>query len=193
MIMDLTSYPTPLRPTRKLLRLQTHSYSQPASYFVTICTHQKRCSLSWVNDGQLTLTPAGHIVRQSWYDLPNRFPHVIQDAFVIMPNHIHAILFVGAGLAPPGVNTSTELAHTPKASLSGIVGAFKSISTLSTNRLSQKSGDLLWQRSYYEHIIRDAEDMINVQRYILENPMRWELDPENTKPTYVSSPSAAQL
>src|SRR5271154_2716893 len=108
--MDLTSYSTPLRPTRKLLRLQTHNYSQPAAYFLTICTHQKRFRLSWINDGQLTLTPAGHIVRQSWHDLPNRFPHVIQDAFVIMPTHTHAILFVGAGFPPPGVNTSTELA-----------------------------------------------------------------------------------
>jgi putative transposase len=84
-------------------------------------------------------------------------------------------------------------AAAPKASLSGIIGAFKSISTINTNRLSQTPGDLLWQRSYYEHIIRDAEDMKKVQRYILENPMRWELDPENTKPTYVSSISAARL
>jgi len=191
--MSPTSFPTPLRPTRKLLRLQTHDYSRTAAYFLTICTDQKRCRLGRVNDGQVTLTPAGHIVRQSWYDLPTRFPHVIQDAFVIMPNHIHATLFVGAGLAPPAVNTSTASTATPKVSLSGIIGAFKSISTINTNRLSKSPGELLWQRSYYEHIILDAEDMKNVQRYILENPMRWELDPENTKPTYVSSISAAQL
>jgi putative transposase len=110
-----------------------------------------------------------------------------------MPNHIHGILFVGAGLASPVLNTSAESAPAPKVSLSAIVGAFKSISTINTNRLSQSPGDLLWQRSYYEHIIRDAEDMKNVQRYILENPMRWELDPENTKPTYAASISAAQL
>jgi putative transposase len=110
-----------------------------------------------------------------------------------MPNHIHAILFVGAGLAPPGVNTSTASSVASKVSLSAIVGAFKSISTINTNRLSQSPGELLWQRRYYEHIIRDAEDMKKVQRYILENPMRWELDPENTKPTYVSSISAARV
>ena len=191
--MTPASSPSRLSPTRKTLSLQTHDYSQPAAYFLTICTDQKRCRLSRVNDGQVTLTPAGHIVHQSWHDLPTRFPHVIQDVFVIMPNHIHAILFVGAGLAPPTVNTSTGSAAAPKVSLSGIVGAFKSISTINTNRLSQTPGDLLWQRSYYEHIIRDAEDMKKVQRYILENPMRWELDPENTKPTYVSSISAARL
>src|SRR5580704_9630195 len=191
--MTVTSSLTPLRPTRKLLRLQAHDYSQPAAYFLTICTDQKRCRLGRINDGQVTLTPAGHIVRQSWHDLSTRFPHVIQDVFVIMPNHIHAILFVGAGLAPPGVNTSTASSAAPKVSLSGIIGAFKSISTINTNRLSQTPGDLLWQRSYYEHIIRDAEDMKKVQRYILENPLRWELDPENTKPTYVSSISAARV
>ena len=191
--MTLAFSPFPLSPTRKTLRLRTHDYSQPAAYFLTICTDQKRCRLSRVNDGQVTLTPVGHIVRQSWHDLPTRFPHVIQDIFVIMPNHIHAILFVGVGLAPPAVNTSTASAAAPRVSLSGIIGAFKSISTINTNRLSQRLGDLLWQRSYYEHIIRDAEDMKKVQRYILENPMRWELDPENTKPTYVLSISAARL
>ena len=99
---------------------------------------------------------------------------------MVLPNHVHGVLaFVGAGLAPPGVRACTKSAaeQQPKLTLADVICAFKSISARRANALLGKDGRL-WQRGYYEHIVRDAEDMKNVQRYILENPWKWKLDSE---------------
>lgn len=121
------------------------------------------------------LSPIGEIVRSEWITLPERFPRLVLDDFVIMPNHLHGVLaFVGhAGGA------------SPSPTLFEVIGAFKSISTIKVNRLLRRRGAPLWQRSYYEHIVRTGEDLRKIQRYILENPFMWSLDPEN--PNHKSS------
>jgi putative transposase len=179
-------------PRRKPIRLQGYDYSQSGAYFVTICVHGKRCLLSSVAGKFVELTPAGEIVRNAWNALPERFPRVVLDEFVIMPNHLHGILaLVGEGLAPPGVsagkvsNAKATLAHPSSFaearndSLAEVIDAFKSISTIKVNRLLHRNGIPLWQRSYYEHIVRKGEDLRKIQQYIMENPLNWALDKGN--------------
>jgi putative transposase len=103
-----------------------------------------------------------------------------------MPNHLHVILaFVGEGLAPPSSalaqpnTTRAKNAAPGRFSLPDVIGAFKSISTIKINRLLKRAGQPFWRRSYYDHIIRNGDDMKNAQRYTSENPMKWSLDPEH--------------
>jgi len=157
-------------PVRKTVRLSAESYKQRVAYFVTVCTHEKQCLLSVLQGQSINLTKHGDIVRAAWLDLPNRFAGLELDEYVVMPNHLHGILrFVGAGLARPSSATKpgNEL------SLPNVMRIFKSVSTVEMNRALRTPGFVLWQRSYFDHIIRDGEDMLNHQRYLLENPARW--------------------
>ena len=164
---------------RRQMRLAGCDYSREGPYFVTICSYEKKCSLAAVTGGVVTLTDVGAAVREAWVGLAVRYTTVALDEFIVMPNHVHGVLgFVGAGFTPPGVGSGTVLAtkQDRRTSLSDVICAFKSLST----RLARSKGHVgvLWQRGYYEHIVRDGEDLGNVQRYILENPLRWELKKE---------------
>ncbi|MBZ5529064.1 MAG: transposase [Acidobacteriia bacterium] len=181
-------------PKRKSLRLRGYNYAAPGGYFVTICTQGKRCVLGQIESGKMQLSPAGQAVQQAWFGLPRRFPSLYLDAFIVMPNHMHGILvFVGAGLAPPadvaaGVSVSavTRIFHFGKIAIreNQSMRAFKSISTIAVNRVLQRRGVQLWQRNYYEHIVRNGDDLDNIRRYIFDNPLQWDLDPENpVRPT----------
>ena len=156
-------------PHRKQLRLHGYDYAFPGAYFVTICSAGKRPVLGSVSGKRIVLSPAGEIVRSEWIALAERFPRTLLDEFVIMPNHFHGVLaFVGAAGGA-----------SPSPTLFEVIGAFKSISTIKVNRLLRRRGVALWQRSYYEHIVRTGEDLKKIQRYIYENPLMWSLDPEN--------------
>jgi REP element-mobilizing transposase RayT len=125
---------TQIPPCRKALRLPTRDYSQAGSYFVTICTREKKCVLGSVQSARVQLSRAGEIVRATWNALPEHFPRVVLDELVIMPNHLHATLtLVGERLAP---SCSVNMGKMPAArraahfSLPDVIGAFKSISTI---------------------------------------------------------------
>jgi REP element-mobilizing transposase RayT len=159
---------------RKRLRLVERDYSLKGPYFVTICAHEKKCIFGSVASNNVELTRVGLAVREAWLGLPGRFPTLAMDEFIVMPNHLHGLLaFVGAGFTPPGVGTMT--ASTSKQdrrpTLSDVVCAFKSLSVRMA-RLNGHDGTL-WQRGYYEHVVRDGEDFRNVQTYIVENPTMW--------------------
>ena len=157
-------------PVRKRIRLAPDSYKQARAYFVTVCTHEKQCLLSVVDGQSIELSNRGEIVRAAWLGLPNRFGGLALDEYIVMPNHLHGILcFVGAGLAR--LSSATKPAN--DLALSNVMRVFKSVSTVEINRAFHSPGFVLWQRSYFDHIIRDAEDMQNHQAYILENPARW--------------------
>src|SRR5258708_22674252 len=103
----------PELPQRKSIRLQGFDYSLAGAYFVTICTHGKRCLLGSIVGKSVELSPAGEIVQAVWNSLPERFPRLVLDEFLIMPNHVHAVLgFVGAGLAPPPFRPRTGAGKT---------------------------------------------------------------------------------
>src|SRR5579863_51143 len=161
--------PDPPHPLRKKIRLSPESYKQRCAYFVTICTHEKQCLLSAIDGQSVKLTKYGELVRSALVHLPERFPGLALDEYILMPNHLHAILcFVGAGLARPSSISTAPTTY----SLPDVLRVLKSISTVETNRAFRTPGRPLWQRSYFDHIIRDAEDMQHHQAYIIENPAR---------------------
>jgi putative transposase len=163
-------------PDRQSIRLPDYDYSRPGMYFVTICTHQREPILGVIDAGHVIPTDAGKFVEDTWLALPNRFPNLRTDEFTLMPNHVHAILFIESRQSRPG---GASPAPTKRTSLADVVCAFKSISTLGVNKLRITPGQLLWQRNYYEHIIRSSQSLVQLRRYIQENPARWSTDEEN--------------
>jgi putative transposase len=166
---------------RRSIRLKGYGYSQPGYYFVTICTRNRECILGNVVDGRMQLSKMGQLVQIVWKDLLKRFEDLELDKFTVMPNHILGIItIVGAGLALPNQGAASS-APTKDVSirLVDVVRAFKSISAIKVNRFLSRLGVPLWQRNYYEHIIRNEESLNRVREYIETNPLRWELDREN--------------
>ena len=171
---------------RRSIRLPGYDYTQAGAYFVTVCTWNRECLFGDVVDGEMRLNELGEIVRACWHEIPDHFPHVGSDEFVIMPNHVHGILVivetnvVGARHAVPLQNQCTEQFGKPLAgSIPTIIRSFKSAVTKRINDLRGTPGVSVWQRNYYEHVIRDEESLNRIRQYIVENPRRWHLDREN--------------
>jgi len=172
---------------RRSIRLKGYDYTQAGAYFVTICTKDRACLFGDVADGVMRLNQMGHIVRQCWLAIPDHFPHVLLDEFVVMPNHVHGILVimpthdVGATHASPLQNddTPTRPRGPQPRSVASIVGSFKSAAAKRINEHRGTPGAPIWQRNYYEHIIRDDESLNLIRNYIADNPLRWQIDAEN--------------
>ena len=160
---------------RQSIRLKGFDYSEPGSYFVTVCVKDRECLLGDVVNGKIELNDVGRIVSSVWHDLAKRFKNIELDGFVIMPNHVHGIVvIVGAPLAGA---RDLRAGTRPAPTLGDIIGAFKSV-TARQYYLDSK-GEKLWQRNYYERVIRNEKELFEIRRYIQENPSKWELDPEN--------------
>ena len=168
------------RHGRRSIRLKDYDYSQQGAYFVTICTKNRECLFGEIVASKIRLNQSGELIQQIWYELPNRYIDLDLDAFILMPNHLHGIIVltdqaaVGAGLALPGKGAASGAP-----TLGGIVRTFKSISAILLNRLLSRTGRTLWQRNYYEHIIRNEKSLNAIRDYILNNPNRWPDDPDN--------------
>ena len=159
----------PDRHHRRSIRLPGYDYSQPGAYFVTICTHQRECTFGTVQDRTVFLSQLGAIVEQCWCALSGYFRFIELDAFAVMPNHLHGIVIMkDYGQANVGGSSGTR----PR-SLGSIIQNFKSISTRKMKQAFQSSAAHIWQRSYYERVIRDQAELNNVRRYIETNPDRW--------------------
>ena len=171
-----------LHPGRKSIRLSHHDYAAPASYFVTICTDGKRCLFGRVLQGSVELTELGRIARENWVAMPSHFANVNLHAFVVMPNHVHGIIEigcrVGAQHAAPLPAALGGKRVVEKGSLGAIVRSFKAAVTLRARRELSWIGEI-WQRNYFERFLRDGQEFADAERYIGENPMKWELDREN--------------
>ncbi len=175
---------------RRSIRLKEYDYSQPGAYFVTICTHDRACLFGGVVDGEMRLNEFGEMVHECWQAIPDHFPHAMLDEFVIMPNHVHGIISivdaaivdnVGATHASPLKSASSLPPRGPKQkSIGAIVGSFKSAVTKRINEYRNTPGAPVWQRNYYEHIIRNEESLNRIRQYIADNPARWTFDRENT-------------
>ncbi|WP_299645127.1 transposase [uncultured Chloroflexus sp.] len=233
----------PEKHHRRSIRLKGYDYSQAGAYFITIVTQDRACLFGEVVDGEMRLNDAGRMVWDEWDALPDRFPGLELDAFVVMPNHVHGIIVltgsatVGAGLVPapdedmpapdgvraglvPAPNEATtrvaptipmpapdgdmpapdgvraglvpaplvpalnEATTRVAPTIGDIVGAFKSITTVAYIRGVKQSGwppfrGRVWQRNYYEHIIRNEESLNRIRQYIADNPLRWAFDRES--------------
>jgi putative transposase len=170
---------------RRTIRLQAHDYSQSGAYFVTIGTQERALLFGEIIDGDMRLNDAGRMVEQCWLDIPNHFPHVDLDAFVVMPNHVHGILVitdraVGAKNFSPLQNTNKPAQRpigAPSKSIGSIIRGFK----IGVTKWVRENTDThaVWQRNYYEHVIRNEESLLRIRQYILDNPARWAFDGEN--------------
>ncbi len=178
-----------LVPQRRLsLRLQGYDYTLPGAYFVTVCTYSRRCLFGEIVGNEMGTNDLGQIVLECWEEIPRHYAAVTLDAFVVMPNHVHGIIMlrdvhdpatkpkhstdVGAGFKP----APTAARRAP---LSEIVRALKTFSARRINELRLTHGAPVWQRNYYEHIIRTERDLDIIRRYIVNNPLGWALDDEN--------------
>jgi len=166
----------PSKHHRLSIRAKGFDDSEPGYYFVTICTKEKKCILGEIFEGQSRLNNYGEIVKVVWQELPNRFPMVTLDQFVIMPNHVHGIIIGGAQLIAPKVETKKGVInHAP--TLGEIVRTFKALSTYQIRKTANLS--FSWQRNYYDHVIRNDDDFHRIREYIVDNPAQWEFDSEN--------------
>jgi len=169
---------------RKSIRLSGYDYSRPGSYFVTICIRGKAPLFGEFLDGEMVLNSIGKAVEQCWLNIPGHFQNIELDQFMVMPNHIHGIIViypesVGAKHASP-LHLYKSKIHGPKPnSIGSIVASFKSTVTKRINLLRKIPGQSLWQRNYYEHIIRDENELNKIRRYIINNPAKWSYDREN--------------
>jgi putative transposase len=168
-------------PNRRSIRPKGFDYSEAGSYFVTICTEGNRPLFGHVASGGMAMSEAGAAVRGVWLNLPRRFPTIGLHDFVVMPNHVHGIIRLTRPItARTGAASSAPTDETfPLPRLGQVMRAFKSVSAIEVNRLLEKPLQRVWQRNYYEHIIRSAREFGETQEYIQRNPSRWEQDPEN--------------
>ena len=187
----------PERHHRRSIRLKGYDYHQPGAYFVTICTQDRACLFGDAVEGEIQLNDAGRMVHDVWNELPNHYPGIAIDAFVVMPNHIHGIMILvgadprvcpNAGQPPVGVGPRAYPGQpqgvAPTLGLPDVVHRFK---TMTTRRYTDGAKQLgwepfrgrLWQRNYYEHIIRNEESLNRIREYILTDPMHWAMDSEN--------------
>ena len=214
----------PQKHHRRSVRLRGYDYAQPGAYFVTTCVRDGACILGDIVDGCVQETEYGRIAHDFWAQVPVRFPNVTIDTFVVMPNHVHAIVVINepaptggmttGGITPPlqepahvgGITPPLrEPAHvggitpplqesvhvggiTPplqesvpiqRPTLGQIVGFYKYQTTVQINEVRDAGAVPFWQRSFYDHIIRNQRDLDAIREYILNNPLKWDLDRDN--------------
>ncbi len=165
---------------RRSIRLKGYDYSQSGAYFITICTYNRECLFGKIVDDKMILNQYGEIANQCWLEIPNHFPNVELDEYIIMPNHIHEIIVINE----QNVGAIHELPlqnqyQRRKMLIPKIIGRFKMNSAKQINQLRHTPNIPVWQRNYYEHIIRNENELNKIREYIINNPLHWELDIEN--------------
>lgn len=173
---------------RRSIRLKGYDYARAGAYFVTVCAHNRECLFGDVFAGEMRLNDAVQMVQDVWDGLPIKFHNIETDEFIIMPNHVHGIIvIVGAQFIAPfdcdAMNQNKKqikqgvMNHAP--TVGEIVRAFKAQCTHAINKIRNTPGNPLWQRNYYEHIIRSEQEMDRIRKYITENPAKWSEDEDN--------------
>jgi REP element-mobilizing transposase RayT len=156
---------------RKSIRLLGYDYSQLGAYFVTICVHNRKSLFGQIVNSEMTLNNLGLLAETAWMDLPNHFSSIEVDTFIVMPNHTHGIIIIR--------DTRNIISSSPRPSLASIVGSYKATVSRNINRLRQTPDAQVWQRNYYQHIIRDNKELHDIRHYIVENPASWAKDRVN--------------
>jgi putative transposase len=178
------------------------NYAAEGAYFVTICIQNRDCIFGSVADKSMVLNEMGEIAQACWVQIPDHFPSTWMDSFVIMPNHLHGIIWIGPVGARHAVPLPINEISVPtfgqpvRGSLGTIIRSYKSAVTRALNLRRQLPGATIWQRNYYERIVRSEAALDLTRRYISDNPANWSHDPEN--PERASrlrrgSPEAARL
>ena len=152
----------PEKHHRRSIRLRNYDYRRQGSYYVTICAHEKRCIFGEIKDNAACLNEIGNIAKSNWLTLPQRFPTLEIDEYIIMPNHMHGIITL------TGMPSSTKAPP-----LGEIVRAFKGATTSQIHTTCMP--EFAWQRDFYERIIRKDGELTRIRQYIIDNPLRWSL------------------
>lgn len=174
---------------RKSIRLKGYDYSQKGLYFITICCQDRICRFGKIENGKMILNDAGMMVENEWLKLPDRFTNIQLHEYIVMPNHFHAILeIVRATLViVQNKNNATTITGQPQGiaptgkTVGDMMDAFKSITTVEYIRGVKNLGwqpfnGKLWQRNYWEHIIRNEKSYQTISEYIINNPTKWNDD-----------------
>lgn len=151
--------------------MQEYDYASTGAYFVTICTHERKCLFGEVVDGEMELNENGKIVKSEWLKTEEIRDNISTDEFVIMPNHVHGILFIDEPAERFWQPTSN--------SIPTIIRSFKATVSKQINELRNTPGLPVWQRNYFERIVRKDDELNKIREYILYNPLKWQLDTEN--------------
>jgi len=181
---------------RRSIRLKGYDYSQAGAYFVTVCVKDHACLFGDVEQGGMILNDAGNMVKTWWLSIPDKYKHVELDEYMIMPNHIHGIIkIVGAdqcvcpepSVCPEYSKYSNETRKKGEHIGSPLPRMMQWFKTMTTNEYIrginthgwERFNGKLWQRNYYEHIIRDDKELQAIREYIIYNPLKWDEDKEN--------------
>ncbi len=156
-----------ITPSRKCPRLPDYDYSQSGAYFITICTHDRLSLFGNVIDGQVALSEIGEVLEQCWYGLPTHYPGIVLDEFVIMPNHFHGIVVI------------ETIGPKKSASVSEIIGMFKSFAVRRMRDDRLATPEAIWQRGFHDHVIRSDKSLQAIREYIVNNPVNWDQDDLN--------------
>jgi len=165
---------------RRSIRLKGYDRTQPGAYFITVVTWQRENLFGDVVKGEMQLNAAGQIVADTWMWVQNHYPYIKLDEFVVMPNHLHGIICIedhpNVCRGGPRPAPANNLKIKP---LGQLVGALKMVSAKRINLLRDAAGIPVWQRDFYDHIIRDENEWSRIRQYILDNPLNWAEDDEN--------------
>jgi putative transposase len=186
----------PEKHHRRSIRLREYDYSQSGAYFITICTYNRECLFGEIADGEMRLNNTGQMVQKAWNELPQRYAGVDIDAFIVMPNHVHGVIIIDNWRGESCIRPENDAKPRPKGdhkdrpygtahnSIGRIIQAFKSIATHTYTIGVTQNGwppfpGKLWQRNYYEHIIRNENELNEIREYIVGNPIKWAEDENN--------------
>jgi REP element-mobilizing transposase RayT len=165
------------------MRARKYDYSGTSAYFVTICADGRQPLFGEIHSGIMGMNEVGCIVVKEWLRTEELRRNVSLDEFIVMPNHFHGILVITVSVqeaVPSATSTTGDPPSRPygleAGSLGAIIGQFKSA-------VSKRAGRAVWQRNYYDHIIRDDRDLDRIREYIATNPVRWSVDRENPRHT----------
>ena len=183
----------PEKHHRRSIRLEGYDYTLPGVYFVSMISYRRVCIFGEIAKGMVEFSLVGDLVNNCWLSIPNHFESTTLDEYVLMPNHLHGIIFInespgkGKAFAKDNIdNDDSLLANalplrqfgTQSGSLNAIVQNFNSVSTRLVNKSYYKTGNKIWQRNYYERIIRNERELNAIRQYICDNPLNWERDEE---------------
>jgi REP element-mobilizing transposase RayT len=163
-------------PVRKNIRLEDYDYSQNGAYFITVCAFEKRKLFGRISVGAIhespavSLSPVGNIVMSVIQEIPLRYPSVTLDKYIVMPNHIHMLITIHERAI-----RESPLQEEKRSLISQIVGYLKMNATKQIRIQNTKIYNV-WQRGFYDRIIRNEKDYLEIWRYIDENPIEWEKD-----------------
>ena len=195
----LNRYDDAPKPNRRSIRLPEYDYCLAGAYFVTLCAQDRACIFGEVVNSLVRLSLAGQVAQRAWTRLPEFFERVELDAFVVMPNHLHAVLWIVDPNDQPmfgslEVNVETSDAEmlsepdeddwhgTDSGSLSAIIQNFKSVTSRKIRalpKINKINIEHVWQRNYWERIIRNERELRAFRQYIRDNPAKWEFDQLN--------------